>query len=92
MPQVDDFDGIRIYVYNGDHGEPHFHAIYGEDSAKIRIMDGELMIGLLPNNKMRKVMKWLSDEEVKKWLIKTYYKLNPRKNEKESKKPKSFKD
>jgi hypothetical protein len=30
MPTIDNFNGIKINVYNGDHRPPHIHAIYNE--------------------------------------------------------------
>ena len=37
MPEVSRFYGIVIRIFFGDHPPPHFHAVYGEHSAKIDI-------------------------------------------------------
>ena len=43
MPRVSEFYGIVIYMYFADHNPAHFHAIYGEDEALVRISDGQLL-------------------------------------------------
>jgi hypothetical protein len=35
MPTISRFFGIAIRMYYDDHDPPHFHAYYGEESAKI---------------------------------------------------------
>ena len=37
MPRLSEFYGIVIYMYFADHNPPHFHAIYAEHEALIRI-------------------------------------------------------
>jgi len=48
MPRISAFYGILIYMYYQDHAPPHFHAIYGEYEAEVRIEDGTLLRGTLP--------------------------------------------
>lgn len=50
MPRLSEFYGIAIYMYFADHRQPHFHAIYAEHEALIRIEDGVLIGGRLPRN------------------------------------------
>lgn len=40
MPRLSEFYRIAIYMYFADHNPPHFHAIYAEHEALIRIDDG----------------------------------------------------
>jgi hypothetical protein len=35
MPRISSFYGITILMFFGDHHPPHFHARYGEYSARI---------------------------------------------------------
>jgi hypothetical protein len=39
MPEISRFYGIIISMYYADHNPPHFHAMYGEFKATIRIDD-----------------------------------------------------
>ena len=48
MPRISEFYGIVIYMYFQDHNPPHFHAIYAEHEALIRIDTGEVIGGRLP--------------------------------------------
>ncbi len=59
MPRLSEFYGIAIYMYFVDHNPPHFHAIYGEHEALIRISDGSTIGGGLPRTAARLVEQWL---------------------------------
>ena len=48
MPEISRFFGIIIRMYFDDHDPPHFHAIYGETEAQIRIDPINLLHGNLP--------------------------------------------
>ena len=45
-------------MYFADHNPPHFHAIYAEHEALIRIDDGSTIRGELPRMAMRLVEQW----------------------------------
>ena len=60
MPRLSEFYGIVIYMYWGDHTPPHFHAIYGEHEALVRIEDGACLRGGLPRTAGRLVGQWAS--------------------------------
>lgn len=45
-------------MYFGDHAPPHFHARYGDDSAKVAIASGEVIAGSLPVRATRLVREW----------------------------------
>jgi hypothetical protein len=47
-------------MYYGDHPPPHFHARYAEESAKIAISTGEIIVGTLSGRAHRLVREWLS--------------------------------
>ena len=61
MPRLCEFYGISIYMYFIDHNPPHFHALYGEHEALVRIDDGEILRGALPRTASRLVEQWRSD-------------------------------
>jgi len=46
MPKIDEFNGIKIYIYNGDHRPPHIHAIYNEFEVLLTIKTGEIYAGV----------------------------------------------
>jgi hypothetical protein len=58
MPNVAVVSGIKINMYHRDHNPPHFHAIYGDDEALIRISDLGVHKGYLPNNVLTHVQGW----------------------------------
>ena len=71
MPRLSEFYGIAIYMYFADHNPPHFHAIYAEHEALIRIDNGSTIRGGLPNTASRLVEQWRAlhhDELVANWL------------------------
>jgi hypothetical protein len=43
MPEISRFFGIIISMYYEDHNPPHFHAMYGEFKATIKINDFALL-------------------------------------------------
>ena len=72
VPRLSEFYGIVIYMYFGDHNPPHFHAIYAEHEALVRIDDGSLLGGQLPRTAARLVEQWrlLHEEElVENWRL-----------------------
>jgi hypothetical protein len=58
VPRLSEFYGIAIYMYFNDHNPPHFHAIYAEHEALVRIADGSLIGGELPKTAARLVEQW----------------------------------
>ncbi|WP_349257788.1 DUF4160 domain-containing protein [Iamia sp.] len=47
-----------VYMYFVDHNPPHFHAIYAEHEALVRIDDGSIIRGELPKTAARLVEQW----------------------------------
>ena len=58
MPTISQFFGILIRMYFNDHAPPHFHALYNENEAVIRIEPLEVMEGLLPRRALGLVFDW----------------------------------
>lgn len=72
MPRLSEFYGIVIYMYFADHGPPHFHAIYAEYEALVRIDDGTIIGGRLPTTAGRLVEQWRKlhrDELTSNWAL-----------------------
>ena len=71
MPTVAEVDGVKIQFYPDEHAPPHFHAIFAEFAAQIRIYPTEVLRGSLPRNKLREVLRWGSSNRgplMKAWL------------------------
>lgn len=60
MPRVSAFYGIVIAMYYNDHLPPHFHALYGEYEAEVRIDTLEVLKGRLPRRATSLVLEWAS--------------------------------
>jgi hypothetical protein len=58
MPRISSFYGIVIEMYYGDHPPPHFHARYGDRTAKVEIASGEVLAGSLSKRALRLVREW----------------------------------
>jgi Domain of unknown function (DUF4160) len=59
VPRISSFYGIVIEMYYGDHPPPHFHARYGDESAKIEIATGDVLAGGLSVRALRLVREWV---------------------------------
>lgn len=57
MPEISRFFGIVIAIYYRDHAPPHFHAVYGEHEAVVRIHTGKVE-GFLPKRVLLLVDEW----------------------------------
>jgi hypothetical protein len=75
MPTIDNFNGIKIHVYNGEHRPPHFHADYNEYEVLIEIETSMIYAGELPVKQLKQVFDWLSGNT--EWALEVFYELNP---------------
>ena len=75
MPTIDNFNGIKINVYNGEHRPPHIHAIYNEFEVIVLIGTRSIYAGELPNKQLNNVLLWLEDNA--DWALNVFYELNP---------------
>jgi hypothetical protein len=58
VPEISRFFGIVIGMFYAEHGVPHFHAVYGSDTASIGIVGARILEGGLPPRAMRLVLEW----------------------------------
>ena len=58
MPTISEFFGIFIRMYFDDHGVPHFHAYYGEQSAIVDIETLRFREGVLQRRAQAMVLEW----------------------------------
>jgi hypothetical protein len=58
LPRICEFYGIVIYMYYGEHGQAHFHAIYSEHQAIVAIRGLRVIEGSLPVRALAFVKAW----------------------------------
>lgn len=58
MPEISRFYGIVIRIFYGDHPPPHFHAVYGDEIAKIDIETLRVIDGRLPPRAQALTLEW----------------------------------
>jgi len=61
MPVLSTFYGIIVRIYkedDGQHHQPYIHASYSGQAVVITL-DGEIIEGILPRNKMRLLLAWV---------------------------------
>lgn len=75
MPILEIINGLKIYVYNGEHRPPHIHAVYNEYEVLIEIESKNIYAGDLPNKQLKLVFDWLMGNE--SWALEVFYQLNP---------------
>jgi hypothetical protein len=63
MPIVAIIDGVKIQFFPNEHPPPHFHAVFAEHRALIRIDTILLWKGNLPRNKLRLVLDWATPRQ-----------------------------
>jgi hypothetical protein len=75
MPNIDNVNGIKINIYNGEHRPAHIHAVYNEFEVLVVIATGEIYAGNLPARQLKQVYDWLSGNS--EWALEVFYELNP---------------
>jgi len=58
MPEISRFFGIVIAIYYKEHGTPHFHAKYAEQTGVFSIVHLKLIEGRLPRRVVALVLEW----------------------------------
>jgi hypothetical protein len=62
MPTISMFYGIIVSMYfldNKQHKTPHIHARYQEHEVVISLLDGSVLEGTMPQNKMKLLQAWI---------------------------------
>ena len=63
---------IRMYCAPSEHEPPHIHTYYQDYKAAIRIEDGEVIAGNLPNRQLKLVQAWIEihkEELLADWTL-----------------------
>jgi hypothetical protein len=58
IPTVAVIDGVKIQFYPDEHPPPHFHAVFAEFVAQIRIELAAVLKGSLPPQKLPAILAW----------------------------------
>ena len=72
MPEISRFFGIVIQMFYNDHAPPHFHAKYGDHTARYEIATLAVLTGALPRRPHAFVLEWASqhrDELLVDWQL-----------------------
>lgn len=82
MPILSSFYGITIKMYfqQSEHNPPHIHAIYGEYTGAINIINGNLIEGDLPNRALYLIQEWIKinkAELINIWNTQNFKKIPP---------------
>lgn len=65
MPRISYFFGIEIKMYHREHGAPHFHVYYQEQSAVVSIDELRVIGGKLKPRVFGLVMEWAAQHQDK---------------------------
>jgi len=74
MPILENFKGVKIHVYNGEHRPPHIHVDYNEFEILIEIESRRIYAGSLPKRQLKIAFDWLTENA--DWALQVFYELN----------------
>ena len=82
MPIISRFHGvvIKMYFQQAEHNPPHFHAAYGDFTAEVAILSGEVLEGCLPPRVLSMVMEWMAvniDKLLDMWNTQEFKAIDP---------------
>jgi hypothetical protein len=63
MPTVAVIDGMKVQFFPNEHPPPHFHVVFAEYRALVRIDTMTVWQGSLPRNKLRRIMEWATPRQ-----------------------------
>lgn len=80
MVRIAMLDGVKIYLYPGEHPPPHVHAVSAEYVALVQIDPPMVLKGSLPLSIERRMILWM--EEHREFLLNAWISVgNKRKPE-----------
>jgi hypothetical protein len=60
MPEIARFAAFKLLMYFQDENPPHVHVMGGDFAAKVRISDGSVLAGSVPNRVLRQARRWIA--------------------------------
>jgi hypothetical protein len=61
MPEIKRFGRFRVLMFFQDENPPHVHIKGIDFAAKIRISNGDLLAGGVPNRVLKQTRRWLEE-------------------------------
>jgi hypothetical protein len=58
MPTIKTFGRVKVTMYYGDHGVPHFHVIAPDFKVSVAIESLEVLAGTAPPRRTREAIEW----------------------------------
>ena len=59
MPEIGRFGSFRLLMFFQDENPPHVHIKGSDFAAKIRISNGDLLAGDVPNRVLKQARRWV---------------------------------
>jgi Domain of unknown function (DUF4160) len=59
MPEIRRFGSFKLLMFFQDENPPHVHIKGADFAAKIRISNGELLAGQVPNKVLKQARRWV---------------------------------
>lgn len=61
MPEIVRFGSLKLLMFFQDENPPHVHIKGSDFAAKMRISNGELLAGTVPNKVLRQARRWVEE-------------------------------
>ena len=65
MPEIARFGSFKILMYFKDENPPHVHIKGADFVAKVRISNGQLIVGFAPNRVLREARQWIKENRAR---------------------------
>jgi hypothetical protein len=59
MPEIKRFAEFKLLMFFRDENPPHVHVVGRDFAAKVRISNGDLLAGDLPNRTLQRARSWI---------------------------------
>ena len=61
MPEIARFGNVKLLMFFQDENPPHVHIKGPEFAAKMRISNGDLLAGHVPNRVLKQARRWVEE-------------------------------
>ena len=61
MPEIKRFSGFKLLMFFEDENPPHVHIKGPDFTAKIRLSNGDLIVGDAPKRVLREARRWIEE-------------------------------
>jgi hypothetical protein len=63
MPEIARFGGVKLLMFFQDENPPHVHVMGPDFAAKVRISNGDVLAGKVPNRVLRQSRRWIDEHK-----------------------------